>query len=208
MNKLTKIGAAALFTLFLAACDKAADKPVEAAKPAETTTEAAKPAETTTTETASPVEATAETSKPAETTASVPVVENNVQGFDDFQKLVLWNQEQEQKLAALQGQLAEKLNSKEPKQLEEAQQLVTEQFGALLASLEALEIKDEAINDLKQKTKDMFVLSQDIMSNSIKAIATPTEELQKTLIEKTQKISESAAELQKLYTELQQKFVK
>lgn len=50
MNKLTKIGAAALFTLFLAACDKAADKPVEPAKPAETTTEAAKPVEATTTE--------------------------------------------------------------------------------------------------------------------------------------------------------------
>lgn len=208
MNKLTKIGAAALFTLFLAACDKAADKPVEPAKPAETTTEAAKPVEATTTEAVKSAETTTEAAKPAETTTSVPAAENNVQGFDDFQKLVLWNQEQEQKLATLQGQLAEKLNSKDPKQLEEAQQLVTEQFSTLLASLEALEIKDETINNLKQKTKDMFVLSQDIMSNSIKAIAAPTEELQKTLIEKTQKISESAAELQKLYTELQQKFAK
>lgn len=191
MNKLTKVGAAALFTLFLAACDKAADKPVEAAKPA-TTTEATKPAETA-------VPAAAEST-------ATPTATSNEQGVEDYKKLVVWNQEAEPKLAALQTQLAEKLGSKDPKQIEEAQQLFTEKFNEVLSSLEALEIKDEAVNNFKQKTKDMFVLSKEIMADSIKAITAPTAELQQTLMEKTQKITEAGAELQKLQAELQQKF--
>lgn len=200
MNKLTKVGAAALFTLFLAACDKAADKPAEAAKPA-ATTEVAKPA--TTTEATKPAETAAPTATESTATSTVT---SNQQGVEDYKKLVVWNQEAEPKLAALQTQLVEKLGSKDPKQIEEAQQLFTEKFNEVLSSLEALEIKDEAVNNFKQKTKDIFLLSKEIMADSVKAITTPTPELKQGLMEKTQKITEAGAELQKLQAELQQKF--
>lgn len=203
MTKFTKISATALFALFLTACDKPANKPAEAAKPAETTpatqpTEASKPAEAT---------PAAETPK-AETTAPAAQLsaEELAQGKEDFKKILDWNKTQEQIANAAQKTLQEKLATQDPKQIEAALTEFTKTVEDTIKSLDAVEVKNALVKTFKEKTKEVLGLSNTIVADSVKVMANPTAEAQEALKAKTQQLLSQGGELQKLQAELQQTF--
>ncbi len=179
MNKFTKISAAALLTVFLAACDKPAPaKPAEAPK--------------------------AETSAPA---AEAPKVDAaQAQGVEDFKKLVEWNQAQEKALASSQAELQQTLATQDKAKIEEALKTFTTKVADVLKSLDALDVKNADAVAFKAKTKETLELSNDLIAESVKVMANPTPEAQKLIQDKSQKLMATGAELQKLQAELQQKF--
>ena len=200
MTKFTKISATALFALFLTACDKPANKPAEAAKPAETTpatqpTEASKPAEAT---------PAAETPK-AETTAPAAQLsaEELAQGKEDFKKILDWNKTQEQIANAAQKTLQA---TQDPKQIEAALTEFTKTVEDTIKSLDAVEVKNALVKTFKEKTKEVLGLSNTIVADSVKVMANPTAEAQEALKAKTQQLLSQGGELQKLQAELQQTF--
>ncbi|KAE9538984.1 lipoprotein HlpB [Ursidibacter maritimus] len=210
MNKFTKISAAALFALFLTACDKPAEKKVE--------TPAAKPE---TTQTAKVEEKKAEEAKPA---AEAPKAEQapaaeapktdtaptvDAQGVEDFKKLAAWNAEQEKEMATLQAGLQEKIATQDKAQIESAFTQFTAKVGNVIKSLDAVEIKNAEVQKLKDKLKESLSLSSELLSVSIKAMdGQPTPELQNEMKGKTEKLLQVATELQTIQAELQQKFAK
>lgn len=207
MTKFTKISATALFALFLTACDKPANKPAEAAKPAETTpatkpAEAAKPAEAT-----PAAQPTAEAPK-AETTAPAAQLsaEELAQGKEDFKKILDWNKTQEQIANAAQKTLQEKLATQDPKQIEAALAEFTKTVEETIKSLDAVEVKNALVKTFKEKTKEVLGLSNTIVADSVKVMANPTAEAQEALKAKTQQLLSQGGELQKLQAELQQTF--
>ncbi|QBQ64465.1 lipoprotein HlpB [Actinobacillus indolicus] len=191
MNKFTKISAAALLTVFLAACDKPAPaKPAEAPK-----AEAAAQA---------PAAPKAETPAPA---AEAPKADAaQAQGVEDFKKLVEWNQAQEKALASSQAELQQTLATQDKAKIEEGLKAFTIKVADVLKSLDALEIKNADVLAFKAKTKETLELSNDLIAESVKVMANPTPEAQKLIQEKSQKLMESGNALQKLQAELQQKF--
>ncbi len=195
MNKFTKISAAALLTVFLAACDKPAPaKPAEAPK-----AEAAAPAAQ-----APAAAPKAETSAPA---AEAPKVDAaQAQGVEDFKKLVEWNQAQEKALASSQAELQQTLATQDKAKIEEALKTFTTKVAEVLKSLDALDVKNADVVAFKAKTKETLELSNDLIAESVKVMANPTAEAQKLIQEKSQKLMATGTELQKLQAELQQKF--
>lgn len=190
MNKFTKISAAALLTVFLAACDKPAPaKPADAPKP-----EAAAPAEAP----------KAETPAPAVEAPKADAAQ--VQGVEDFKKLVEWNQAQEQALASSQAELQQTLATQDKAKIEEALKTFTTKVADVLKSLDALDVKNADVLAFKAKTKETLELSNDLIAESVKVMANPTAEAQKLIQEKSQKLMATGTELQKLQAELQQKF--
>lgn len=207
MTKFTKISATALFALFLTACDKPANKPAEAAKPAETTpatkpAEAAKPAEAT------PAAQPAAEAPKAETTAPAAQLsaEELAQGKEDFKKILDWNKTQEQIANAAQKTLQEKLATQDPKQIEAALAEFTKTVEETIKSLDAVEVKNALVKTFKEKTKAVLGLSNTIVADSVKVMANPTAEAQEALKAKTQQLLSQGGELQKLQAELQQTF--
>ncbi|MDY5105917.1 MAG: lipoprotein HlpB [Actinobacillus minor] len=205
MTKFTKISATALFALFLTACDKPANKPAEAAKPAETTpatqpTEASKPAEAEATPTAEAPKA--ETTAPAAQLSA----EELAQGKEDFKKILDWNKTQEQIANAAQKTLQEKLATQDPKQIEAALSEFTKTVEETIKSLDAVEVKNALVKTFKEKTKEVLGLSNTIVADSVKVMANPTAEAQEALKAKTQQLLSQGGELQKLQAELQQTF--
>ena len=207
MTKFTKISATALFALFLTACDKPANKPAEAAKPAETTpatkpAEAAKPAEAT------PAAQPAAEAPKAETTAPAAQLsaEELAQGKEDFKKILDWNKTQEQIANAAQKTLQEKLATQDPKQIEAALSEFTKTVEDTIKSLDAVEVKNALVKTFKEKTKEVLGLSNTIVADSVKVMANPTAEAQEALKAKTQQLLSQGGELQKLQAELQQTF--
>ncbi|QGM80978.1 lipoprotein HlpB [Otariodibacter oris] len=192
MNKFTKISATALFAIFLSACDTAADNKTSTA-----TTETPKAEMTQTTETAQ----TTETTTTAVATESV-----DTQGVEDFQKLVVWNQSQEQNMASAQAELQQKLATQDQVQIEEAMTEFKAKVDDVLKSLDALDIKNAEVNAFKEKTKETLTLSNDLITESVKVMSNPTEDAQKLIQEKSQKLMQSGADLQQLQAELQQKY--
>ena len=192
MTKFTKISATALFALFLTACDKPANKPAEAAKPAETT----------------PATQPATEAQKAETTAPVTQLsaEELAQGKADFKKILDWNKTQEQIANAAQKTLQEKLASQDPKQIEAALAEFTKTVEDTIKSLDAVEVKNALVKTFKEKTKEVLGLSNTIVADSVKVMANPTAEAQESLKAKTQQLLSQGGELQKLQAELQQTF--
>lgn len=192
MTKFTKISATALFALFLTACDKPANKPAEAAKPAETT----------------PATQPATEAQKAETTAPVTQLsaEELAQGKADFKKILDWNKTQEQIANAAQKTLQEKLASQDPKQIETALTEFTKTVEDTIKSLDAVEVKNALVKTFKEKTKEVLGLSNTIVADSVKVMANPTAEAQESLKARTQQLLSQGGELQKLQAELQQTF--
>lgn len=192
MTKFTKISATALFALFLTACDKPANKPAEAAKPAETT----------------PATQPATEAQKAGTTAPVTQLsaEELAQGKADFKKILDWNKTQEQIANAAQKTLQEKLASQDPKQIETALTEFTKTVEDTIKSLDAVEVKNALVKTFKEKTKEVLGLSNTIVADSVKVMANPTAEAQESLKAKTQQLLSQGGELQKLQAELQQTF--
>lgn len=187
MNKFTKISAAALLTVFLAACDKPAAPAATAEAPK---TEATAPAATA---------PKAETPAPAVDAAQT-------QGVEDFKKLVEWNQSQEKALASSQAELQQTLATQDKAKIEEALKTFTTKVADVLKSLDALDVKNADAVAFKAKTKETLELSNDLIAESVKVMANPTPEAQKLIQDKSQKLMATGAELQKLQAELQQKF--
>lgn len=191
MNKFTKISAAALFSLFLTACDKPAEKKAEA--PAQNT-------ETTQT--------TAVESPNTETQA--PLSAEEIQGAEDFKKLVAWNSDQEKEIAAEQSTLQQMLATQDKAQIEEAFRKFTLKVGNVIRSLEAVEIKNADVQKLKDKLKESLSLSSEVLSGSLSAMHSgeASAELQAELQAKAQQLIQIGTELETLQSELRQKFIK
>lgn len=187
MTKLTKISAAALFALFLTACDKPADNKTEAAK--------AEPKQT--------MEAPKAESTPA---ATMDTAKADAQGVEDFKKLLEWNQAQEASLAQAQAELQQGVATQDKAKVEAAFSAFKGKVEDVLKSLDALDIKNADVNAFKAKTKESLMLSSDLISESVKAMAAPTPELQAALQEKAQKLMQLGVDLQKAQAELQTKF--
>lgn len=201
MNNLTKISATALVALFLAACDKPAQKPAEPAK-AETAPAAQTPAEPAKTE-AAPAPA-AQPEKAAETTTAAP----SEAAKADFQKLVEWNAAQEQTMAAAQAELQQKLTSQDPKQIQEGLSAFNKKVEDTIKSLDAINVSDEQIKAFKEKTKSVLELSSDVLSSQVKVMTTPNDaSLVETIQKKSEALIGASTELQKLNAELQQRFM-
>lgn len=200
MNKLTKISATALVALFLAACDKPAEKAPSATETKATETQTQAPAATET----KPAEAQA----PATTEAKPAVEAPSAEAMADFQKIVAWNAEQEQALASSQAELQQKLASQDPKQMQEGLSQFTKKVDEVIKSLETINVSDEQVKTFKEKTKDVLALSGSLIADQVKAISSPDDEaIKQSLQQKTQELIESGTELQKLQADLQQRFM-
>ena len=201
MNKFTKISATALFALFLAACDKPADKPANNAKP-ETAqqTEAAKPAEATQqAEAAKPAEAT----KPAET---APALSAEEQEKADYEKLVAWNQQQGAAQAQSQQKLQQELQAAIVAQDENKAKAAIEEFNktvqASIASLDALEIKSDLIKSAQTKTKNVLALASELL---VAQANVKDEAEQKVYVEKAQQLQNEMQALAQLSAQIEAK---
>ncbi|MBF0784273.1 lipoprotein HlpB [Muribacter muris] len=173
MKKLTKISAAALFALFLTACDKPANKAAEA--PKAEATPATQPA------TEAPKAETAVAEQAAKTV--------DTQGAEEYKKLLDWNASLEKEIAAANNELQQKFSSGDKAQIEAGYKAFTAKVDDVLKSLDALEFKNESIIAFKEKMK----------SNQ-------TEEAKKAFQAKTEALMQGGVELQKLQSELEQKF--
>ncbi len=151
MNKLIKLGAVALFSFFVVACNKA---------------------------------------DPAA----------------DLKKLTDWQAAQNQSQMAFQQEFQQKMATQDPAQIDAA----VKDFGAKVAEiqkgLDALDIKSEEVKGLKDKMKAALVLSNELVLDSVKVMQNPTEEAQKAILDKTQKVMQAQQDLVKLQSELQAKY--
>lgn len=201
MTKFTKISAAALFALFLTACEKPADKAAAPAKQeTKQTMEAPKPEATP-----APAATVTEAPKAEEAKADMSA---DAQGVEDFKKLLEWKQSQEVMLAQAQAELQQSVASQDKAKVEEAFKAFKGKVDEVLKSLDSLEIKNQEVNAFKAKTKESLMLSSDLITDSVKVMAAPTPEAQAAIQEKAQKLMLLGAELQKSQIELQNKFAK
>lgn len=182
MDKFTKMTAATLFSLFLAACDKPAEAPASS-------TQAPVATETTNVQ-------------------STQVMDQV--GVEDYNKLAEWNKEHEKSIETAQLSLQEQLQSQDEKQIEEALKAFKGTLDEVLVSLDKLDIKHVEVNALKGKLREILVGSSDVMNESVNIMMAPekvaTEEIKQRLQNKTENLQNTVLELQKLEAELSQKF--
>ncbi|KMK51681.1 lipoprotein HlpB [[Actinobacillus] muris] len=190
MKKLTKISAAALFALFLTACDKPANKAAEA--PKVEATPATQPA------TEAPKAETAVAEQAAKTV--------DTQGAEEYKKLLDWNASLEKEIAAANTELQQKFSSGDKAQIEVGYKAFTAKVDDVIKSLDALEFKNESIIAFKEKVKSNLVLSKDLIGDTVALMANQTEEAKKAFQAKTEALMQGGVELQKLQSELDQKF--
>ncbi|OOF66161.1 lipoprotein HlpB [Rodentibacter sp. Ppn85] len=184
MNKLTKVTATALFALFLTACDKAADKTANTAKP-ETTQQA-------------------ETAKPTE---AAPVMSAEAQEKADYDKLIAWNQEQGAVQAQNQQKLQQELTAAAEAKDENKAKAAIEEFNknvqASIASLDALDVKSDLIGSAKNQTKEVLTLAGQLL---IAQANVKTEADQKAYAEKAAELQNKMQSLAELGAKIEAKF--
>lgn len=194
MNKFTKISAATLFALFLAACDKPAEK---AAIPEPAKQEATQPAE-------APKAAEEARSEVAKTEVAAA---DTMQGAEDFKKLLEWKQTQEQNFTAVQAELEQQIASQDKAKIEQSLEMFKGKIADILSGLDALEVKSPEVNVFKAKAKENLELLNGLVVESVKAMTTPTPELQNSIQEKLQSLQQSTSELNQIQMELEKKFL-
>lgn len=194
MTKFTKISAAALFALFLTACDKPAEKKAEAPAPAK--------AEMTQTQETPKAEET----KPA---AEQPKAEitADAQAVEDLKKFIEWKQVQEQTLTQAQNDLQQGIATQDKVKAEDALAAFKGKVDEVLKSLDAVEIKNEEVKAFKAQARESLVLSNDLIAESVKAMSAPSPELQSAIQEKAQKLMQLGADLQQKQMDLQKKYL-
>lgn len=174
MTKLTKIGAIALLSIFLTACDKAADKPTQNVT-TEQKTEAVK-------------------------------VDTGAQDYKAFRE---WQQTQERLINDAIRNEMEKLGdkAKDPKVVQEVMSKV------LLAQLEiikqnaiSLNINDEQVKALKEKSLEALSLGSQMMIEIEKMAKNPTPEAHKAFGELQAKLDQIANEGKAIESELMKKY--
>lgn len=189
MNKFTKISATALVALFLAACDKPAPK-APATEPAKTTEAAPAPAATT----------------PAQTTETTVAAPSEA-AKADYQKLATWNAEQEKSMQAAQAELQQKLATQDPKQMQEGLVAFNQKVEATVKSLEAVDVSDAQLKELKEKSKSALTLSSEVLNEQVKVLANPTDEaLRQSAQKKAEALIEVNTELQRISAEVEKRF--
>lgn len=124
----------------------------------------------------------------------------------DFRRLMEFSEKQQQSQIAFQAELQQKLASQDPKQIESALNEFSEKVKVTAKELDAVEVKSDEVKAFKVKMKDALTLSNELLSDSVKMIQTPTEEGQQALEQKAQDALKIAEELQKQQAELQQKY--
>lgn len=124
----------------------------------------------------------------------------------DFKKLVEFGEKQQQSQAAFQSELRQKLATQDPQQIEAALTEFNQKVMQIAKELDAVEVKSEEIKAFKAKMKQGLTLSNELLSESVKMMKNPSEELQKSLQVKTQNALDFGKELQKLQAELQAKY--
>lgn len=143
---------------------------------------------------------------PANNAQENVAAQTDSQGMADFKKIIDWHQAQEKTLATVQADLQNKVASGDKAQIDEGLKAFTTKISDVLKSLDTLDIKHNAINEFKEKTKQTLMLSNDLIAESVKVMANPTPEAQKVIQEKSQALLQIGQELQQLQLQLQQKF--
>ncbi|WP_150539943.1 hypothetical protein [Actinobacillus vicugnae] len=132
----------------------------------------------------------------------------------DYKKFQEWYQVQEQSQAAAQAEFQKQLTEvmgqaeKDPKALETVLNNFAGKVQETLKSLDAIDVKSEEIKALKDKTKAVLGLSNEVLSDQVKVMAAPTAEAQQAIQAKAEKLNQAAQDLQKLQAELKAKFTK
>lgn len=129
------------------------------------------------------------------------------QGTEEFKKMLEWNKAQEQGLAAVQVALQARVASGDKAQIEEGLNIFKGQISDVIKSLDSLVIKNADVATFKAKTKQTLILSNELISESVKVIASPTPEAQQVIQQKSQALIQVGQELQQLQLQLQQKFM-
>ena len=184
MKKFTALSTAALLAIFLTACDKPASK---------------------TTETATPAKETAAASTPAKEAAPAPKADRGEQDYKTFRQ---WKAEQERTINAASEEAMKKLGEQaDPKVMQETlNKVLMEQILAVKASAEKLDIQDEKVKALKDKTLEVLALGLKMMEATETVAKNPTEESHKALGELQTQLNKLADEGLALESELTQKY--
>lgn len=174
MTKLTKISTIALLSVFLTACDKAADKP----------------AQNVTTE------------------QKVEAVKVDT-GAQDYKAFREWQQAQERAINDVIKNEMEKLGekAKDPKVAQEAMsKALLTQLEAIKQSASSLNINDEQVKALKEKSLEALTLGAQMMVEAEKVAKNPTPEAHKTFGELQAKLDKIANEGKAIESELMKKY--
>lgn len=170
MTKFTKIGAVALLSVFLTACDKVADKSAQDAK-----TEVAK-------------------------------VDTGAQDYKTFRE---WQQAQERSINDAIKNEMEKLGdkAKDPKITQEAMsKALLAQLEIIKQSATSLNINDEQVKALKEKSLEALSLGAQMMAEVEKMAQNPTPEAHKAFGELQAKLDKIANEGKAIESELMKKY--
>ena len=184
MKKFTALSTAALLAIFLTACDKPASK---------------------TTETATPAKETAAASTPAKEAAPAQKADRGEQDYKTFRQ---WKAEQERAINSASEEAMKKLGEQaDPKVMQETlNKVLMEQILAVKASAEKLDIQDEKVKALKDKTLEVLALGLKMMEATETVAKNPTEESHKALGELQTQLNKLADEGLALESELTQKY--
>lgn len=153
-----------------------------------------------------PATQTVEVSK-SETATTQSSLTSEEQEKADFKTMLEWNNVQNAVLSEPQGALQETLMTGDKTKIEAALVVYSNKVNEVLESLEAVDVKSESLIRVKEKTKETMVLSNDLIRESVKAMASPTMEAQQLIREKTQVLINTANELQQLQLHLQEKYM-
>lgn len=177
MKKLTTLSTAAMLAIFLTACDDKASN--DAASTEKPTTE--------------------------QTQATAPKVDTGEQDYKAFRQ---WQAEQEKALNVAMDEAMKKLGSNpDPKLAEETMNKVwLDQINAIKESAAQLNLQDEKVNALKQKSLEAIEIGLKMTEEGKKVAENPSEETHKAFSELQAQLMQIAEEGQKLEAELVQKY--
>ena len=194
MKKFTALSTAALLAIFLTACDKPASQTTESTAPAKETAAASTQAKEAAT-----------TPTPAKEAAPAPKADTGEQDYKTFRQ---WKAEQELAINAASEEAMKKLGEQaDPKVMQETlNKVLMEQIQAVKASAEKLDIQDEKVKALKDKTLEVLALGLKMMEATETVAKNPTEESHKALGELQTQLNKLADEGLALESELTQKY--
>lgn len=194
MKKFTALSTAALLAIFLTACDKPASKITETATPAKETAAAS-----------TPTKEAAATPAPAKEATPAPKADTGEQDYKTFRQ---WKAEQELAINTASEEAMKKLGEQaDPKVMQETlNKVLMEQIQAVKASAEKLDIQDEKVKALKDKTLEVLALGLKMMEATETVAKNPTEESHKVLGELQTQLNKLANEGLALEAELTQKY--
>lgn len=147
--------------------------------------------------------------KPMEKTNQADqIYQSEQQGSADFQKLLAWNEIQGQSLLAIQQELETKIAEQNQIEMQESLTKFKNKLDEILINLEQLDIKHFEVISFKNKIKESFILSSELIADYVDSIGKMTERIQNEMAEKAERLVSLGKEVQQKQTELQRKFIK